>query len=68
MEIYEACCAAAGRPGTEPHILAGATGEIHDQYLDSTRAREELGWGVSVGLESGLERTYAWYADLLGAA
>ena len=68
MEIYEACCAAAGRPGTEPMILDGTVGEIHDQYLDSTRAREELGWGVSVGLESGLERTYAWYADLLGAA
>jgi len=67
-EIYEACCAAAGRPGTEPLILGGATGEIHDQYLDSTRAREELGWGVSVGLEAGLERTFAWYADLLADA
>jgi nucleoside-diphosphate-sugar epimerase len=49
-------------------ILDGTVGEIHDQYLNSTRAREELGWGVSVGLESGLERTYAWYADMLGAA
>ena len=67
MEIYEACCAAAGRPGTKPLVLGGATGEIHDQYLDSTRARQELGWGVSVGLEAGLEPTWAWYADLLGA-
>ena len=65
MEIYEACCAVAGRPGTEPLILDEAVGEIHDQYLDSSRARQELDWSVSVGLEAGLERTFAWYTDLL---
>jgi nucleoside-diphosphate-sugar epimerase len=67
MEIYEACCAVAGRPGTEPLILDEAVGEIHDQYLDSSRARQELDWSVSVGLEAGLERTFAWYSDLLKA-
>jgi CDP-glucose 4,6-dehydratase len=67
MEIYNFCCSAAGKPGTEPLILDHAVGEIHDQYLDSSRARDELGWKVSVGLEASLERTYAWYADLLGA-
>ena len=65
MEIYNSCCAAAGRPGTEPLILDNTVSEIHDQYLDSSRARDELGWTVSASLESSLERTYAWYDDLL---
>jgi CDP-glucose 4,6-dehydratase len=68
MEIYKACCAVTGHPDVEPEILDAAVGEIHDQYLDSTRARNLLGWEVSVGLEAGLERTFAWYKDLIGAA
>ena len=49
----------------EPRPLDEAGGEIHDQYLDSSRSRNELGWSVSVGLEAGLERTFDWYSDLL---
>ena len=36
LEIYEACCVAAGVPGLEPKILDQAVGEIKDQYLDSS--------------------------------
>ena len=39
LEIYEACCVAAGVPGLEPKILDRAVGEIKDQYLDSSLAR-----------------------------
>ena len=49
----------------EPEILGEATHEIPRQYLDSTRARTELQWKPSTGLEEGLERTVAWYREFL---
>ncbi|PZS24690.1 MAG: sugar dehydratase [Pseudonocardiales bacterium] len=49
----------------EPVILNEATNEIPAQYLDSTRARQELGWAPEVGLEEGLRRTVDWYRDHL---
>jgi CDP-glucose 4,6-dehydratase len=51
----------------EPIILNEATNEIPAQYLDSSRAREELGWAPKVGLEEGLRRTVDWYRDHLEA-
>jgi len=65
MEIYEAVCNAAGAPGTAPAVLDLAPGEIHDQWLSATKARDQLGWKPAVDLESGLSRTVAWYRDLL---
>jgi len=65
MEIYKACCVAAGKSNVEPLVQNSTIGEIQDQYLDSSRARDLLGWKVSVGLESGLERTFSWYQNLL---
>jgi CDP-glucose 4,6-dehydratase len=44
-----------------PDVRDEATSEIKEQYLDSTRARRELGWVPIVGLEDGLRRTAAWY-------
>jgi CDP-glucose 4,6-dehydratase len=49
----------------EPIILDEATNEIPAQYLDSTRARQELGWAPKVGLEEGLLRTVDWYRNHL---
>jgi len=49
----------------EPVILNEATNEIRAQYLDSTRARQELGWAPKVGLEEGLRRTVDWYRNHL---
>ena len=66
MEIYRAICHAARMPDLEPRILNVAAGEIKDQYLDSTRAREVLGWRATVSLSVGLEKTYRWYEELLG--
>jgi CDP-glucose 4,6-dehydratase len=40
-----------------------ATNEIPHQYLDSSRARKELGWEPLYTLEEGLTRTIAWYRD-----
>jgi len=52
----------------EPEILDEASDEIREQYLDSTRAREELGWRPAVGLDEGLRRTIAWYRAHLTVA
>jgi len=68
LEIYAACCVAAGVPGLEPKILNKAVGEIKDQYLDSSLARSELKWQAEVSLADGLASTFAWYKDLLGSA
>ena len=66
MEIYRAICEAAERPGLEPRILNSATGEIKDQYLDSSKAHEVLGWRASVSLQDGLAKSWQWYRELLG--
>ena len=53
LEIYAACCVAAGVPGLEPKILDQAVGEIKDQYLDSSLARSDLKWRAEVRLADG---------------
>jgi CDP-glucose 4,6-dehydratase len=65
MEIYEAVCVAAGAPGTTPHILDHAPGEIHDQWLSAEKARTALGWKAGVDLAAGLDRTVEWYRAFL---
>lgn len=63
MEIYRAICEAAGRKDTEPQILNAASSEIKDQYLDSTKAHNVLGWRASVTLEDGLKKSFDWYQN-----
>jgi CDP-glucose 4,6-dehydratase len=63
LELYDAICDAAGAR-IEPDIRADARGEIHDQYLDASKARETLGWKARVSLADGLARTVSWYREL----
>jgi CDP-glucose 4,6-dehydratase len=58
--------AACGRSDLEPVVEASATHEIQDQYLSAEKARTQLRWRASHGLEGGLARTVAWYRDYLG--
>ena len=51
----------------EPVILDQARSEIRDQYLDSTKAEQRLGWRARHGLDEGLSETIAWYDRYLGA-
>lgn len=67
MEVYKAICDAAGKPDEKPNILNAATGEIKDQYLDSTKAHDVLGWHASVSLSQGLSKSFDWYKTLLEA-
>lgn len=66
MEIYRAICDVAGAPDATPKILNAAAGEIKDQYLDSTKAHDVLGWNATVSLKEGLARSFDWYQSLLG--
>lgn len=67
LAMHEAVCDAVGYGRIDPVVLGGANDEIHDQYLDASRAREVLGWEPRYPLEVGLERTVAWYLGLLAA-
>src|SRR5262249_36815110 len=64
LELYDAICAAVGTRA-EPEIQSRAAGEITEQYLDASRARELLGWKARVSLDDGLDRTVEWYRQLL---
>lgn len=66
MQIYRAICEAAGKSGLEPKVLNAAVGEIKDQYLDSSKAHNVLGWKASVSLSEGLSKSWQWYNNLLG--
>lgn len=68
MDIYTAVCDAVVGGPVEPLVLGQAKEEIRDQYLDSTKARKELGWSAHWSLEQGLEQTVSWYRRLLAPA
>jgi CDP-glucose 4,6-dehydratase len=46
-----------------PDIRNEASNEIRHQYLSAHKARAMLGWKPLFDLESGLERTIAWYTE-----
>lgn len=48
-------------------VRGEAVHEIPAQWLDSTKARERLGWAPSFSFDEGLTRTAAWYRRLLEA-
>ena len=50
-----------GKETLEPDIRGVATQEHADQYLDSTRAREILGWQAVTSLSDGIAQTLPWY-------
>ena len=65
LDIYRACCVAAGQPDLSPRILSKASGEIKDQYLDASKARNLLGWAATTSLSTGLAATFDWYERFL---
>jgi CDP-glucose 4,6-dehydratase len=50
-----------------PEVLNQASNEIRHQYLSAERARTILNWQPQFTLESGLDRTLAWYREFLSA-
>jgi len=54
------------RSKLEPEVRNEASHEIRHQYLSAEKARKVLGWKPQFTLDSGLERTIAWYREFLG--
>jgi len=66
IEIVDELRGILGREDLEPIILATATHEIPDQYLDASKATSRLGWVPQYGRHAGLKETVEWYKELLG--
>lgn len=49
----------------EPDVRNEASNEIRHQYLSAAKARKVLGWTPQFTLDTGLERTIAWYREFL---
>jgi CDP-glucose 4,6-dehydratase len=47
----------------QPDVRNEVSNEIRYQYLDSTKAREVLGWSPLFDLDAGLQRTITWYQE-----
>ena len=63
LDIYKEVCSVVVGKYVEPKILSMTTAEIKAQHLDSSKAREELGWKSTVTLEKGITKTYDWYVN-----
>ena len=65
LKLVEKILHVAGKDDLQPQILNEANNEIPEQYLDSTRAHEELKWQPRFSLEDGLRKTFDWYDQYL---
>jgi UDP-glucose 4-epimerase len=59
LDIVEVLRRISGRDDFEPEFAPPRLGEVQHIALDTTRARDELGWQAKVGLDEGLEQTLA---------
>jgi UDP-glucose 4-epimerase len=57
---------AATETTIEPELAPLRAGELERSCLDSSRAREQLGWRAEIGLEEGLAATYRALVEDLG--
>jgi CDP-glucose 4,6-dehydratase len=65
LDMVAAVTKVVGVP-LQPDVRNTAVAEIRDQYLDSTRARQVLGWTSRFTLDQGLRETVGWYREFLG--
>jgi UDP-glucose 4-epimerase len=64
IEVHRLIAEALGS-FSSPYFAAARSGELQAIALDSTKAREELGWAPEVHLLDGIERTISWLRDAL---
>jgi UDP-glucose 4-epimerase len=65
-QIFDLLAEATGYSGRRLHVEAKA-GEVYRTYLDTSKARRELGWSPRVGLDRGLADTVAYFRAQLAA-
>ena len=53
--------------GTRPRVNVDSAqkGDMRHTYADTSRAREDLGYAPTVGLEQGLAAEYQWLTGIL---
>jgi CDP-glucose 4,6-dehydratase len=62
-EVVHMLLEVAGRVDLMPVIDNGAQDEIQQQHIDYTHATKVLGWRPMIGMERGLDLTFAWYKN-----
>lgn len=65
LEVVDAIKAVAAKPDVPVEILGQAKGEIDAQWMDSSKAREQLSWEPKWTFAGGLEQTIPWYGEYL---
>jgi UDP-glucose 4-epimerase len=65
QEMFNLLAELTGYQG-KPHYAPVREGEIYKIYLDSSKARKELGWQPRVLLREGLNETVNYYRSALG--
>ena len=63
LEVVEWLKEIAEKKDHPTNILNIARSEIEFQLLDSSKAREKLGWQPEVGVIDGLRKSYQWYQN-----
>lgn len=61
LDVTRQLLALMGRADLEPVVQNIASSEIREQTLDAGKARRQLGWKPTYGMEEGLVRTIDWY-------
>lgn len=67
INVVESISRAMGS-SMQPDIRNEASNEIREQFLDSTKAKQRLGWRARFGFDEGLSRTIEWYRQHLAAS
>jgi CDP-glucose 4,6-dehydratase len=62
-EVVDLIAAVSGADVVPEYGPGLPSGEIRDQYLDSSKLRELTGWRPAVDLREGLTRTLGWYRE-----
>ncbi len=68
LQITERVLKIMKKASLQPDVQKTWQGEIQDQYLDASRARQVLKWQPEYTLDSALEETVAWYQQHLTGA
>ena len=66
MDLVRKIIDLSGKRFLTAKVLGLHQSEIRNQYLDSSKAKNRLGWEPKVSLMDGLTKTWNWYATTVG--
>lgn len=66
LEMIHLILRLSPHPRLEPIVLDEVRNEIKDQYLNSAKLHDALGWQPAWSREAAMVETMAWYAQYLG--